>query len=156
MSAYSERLKHPMWQRKRLEILERDKFTCTSCLSEDQTLHVHHLYYVKGAEPWDYPSSSLITLCHECHAADHEVSATIEKELIRNLRTLGCDSDSLDSLAWSIYVAQSVSSDAPLSAENWRCLSNIVEEFLKFARAGGDTTEVWKAFRRLVAVKEAA
>jgi hypothetical protein len=65
---YSEKLRDPRWQKKRLKILERDGFTCQDCGDKDSPLHVHHVYYVKGREPWDYPQFSLRTLCEECHS----------------------------------------------------------------------------------------
>lgn len=67
-SSYSEKLKDPRWQRRRLEILSRDQFTCRECFSKEKTLHVHHLAYVSGKEPWDYEDSILLTLCETCHA----------------------------------------------------------------------------------------
>jgi 5-methylcytosine-specific restriction endonuclease McrA len=45
---YKEQLLDPRWQRRRLEILQRDEFTCQKCLSKDKTLHVHHIDYIKG------------------------------------------------------------------------------------------------------------
>lgn len=65
--SYSERLKNPKWQKKRLAILERDEFTCRGCRSKENTLHVHHSYYKKGADPWDYEDEELVTLCDQCH-----------------------------------------------------------------------------------------
>lgn len=64
---YSEKLKDPRWQKKRLEILERDKFTCQSCKSKTKTLHVHHVEYENNKNPWDYNSGILQTLCKDCH-----------------------------------------------------------------------------------------
>lgn len=64
---YSEKLSDPRWQRKRLEILERDNFTCQRCDRADRQLHVHHSYYVKYRDPWLYPNWSLQTLCATCH-----------------------------------------------------------------------------------------
>lgn len=64
---YAEKLKDPRWQKKRLEIMERDKFRCQCCISKEKTLHVHHLTYGKGKQPWDYPDSNFVTLCEECH-----------------------------------------------------------------------------------------
>jgi len=34
MSTYAEKLKHPLWQRKRLEILNRDGFKCAQCVEK--------------------------------------------------------------------------------------------------------------------------
>lgn len=67
MSNYSELLLDPQWQKKRLEILELDNWRCRHCESKKKTLHVHHLYYIKGRKPWEYDNSAFITYCHECH-----------------------------------------------------------------------------------------
>jgi hypothetical protein len=64
---YSDLLKHPFWQKKRLEIMRRDKFKCRKCGDEETTLNVHHKYYTNGLDPWDYPNDSMITLCEHCH-----------------------------------------------------------------------------------------
>lgn len=66
-TSYSDKLKDPRWQKKRLKILERDDFTCTKCGDNSETLHVHHYYYEKGFEPWDYHIDSLTTYCSTCH-----------------------------------------------------------------------------------------
>jgi hypothetical protein len=71
MKTYFEKLKDPRWQRKRLEIMQRDDFKCLSCDDSTQTLNVHHAYYVTGRNPWDYPSWSLSTLCQDCHKDTH-------------------------------------------------------------------------------------
>lgn len=65
MSNYSEKLKDPRWQKKRLEILDRDDFTCQECGDKKTTLNIHHLKYSKN--PWDVDNSFLITLCEGCH-----------------------------------------------------------------------------------------
>lgn len=65
---YGDKLKDPRWQKKRLEVLQRDDFTCKLCGDKTQTLHIHHHLYEKGYEPWDYPLSILETYCHYCHA----------------------------------------------------------------------------------------
>jgi len=64
---YAEKLKHPKWQKKRLEILNRDKFTCKKCGDTETTLHVHHIEYEKDKDPWEYTNKTLITLCEDCH-----------------------------------------------------------------------------------------
>lgn len=74
MSNYSELLKDPRWQKKSLEILSADRWCCRNCESKTRTLHVHHLYYEKGCDPWDYPDGALITLCNECHEEAHKIN----------------------------------------------------------------------------------
>jgi len=65
--SYSEKLKDPRWQKKRLEILDRDKWTCKICGETEITLHVHHIFYLPKIEPWDVPSGFLLTVCEDCH-----------------------------------------------------------------------------------------
>ena len=71
---YSEYLKNPKWQKKRLEILSRDNFSCVVCgkgIETDTALHVHHLSYRKGCMPWEYDNSNFVTLCEQCHSDVH-------------------------------------------------------------------------------------
>jgi hypothetical protein len=65
MSDYSDKLKDPRWQKKRLAVLERAGWKCQVCDNDKDTLHVHHLAY-KG-EPWDAPDELLECLCESCH-----------------------------------------------------------------------------------------
>ncbi len=67
---YSDKLKDPRWQKRRLEIFSRDDFKCRCCGSAEKTLHLHHQYYIKGHEPWDYSDCMLLTLCHDCHLSE--------------------------------------------------------------------------------------
>jgi len=70
MSKWSSAYRDSRWQRKRLEIMERDNFTCQSCGKGEAdaiTLNVHHIYYTVGVAPWEYPAEALITLCEKCH-----------------------------------------------------------------------------------------
>lgn len=76
---YSEKLKHPLWQRKRLEILQRDEFMCQKCYDSETTLHVHHRRYIKGREPWDYEDDNFITLCAPCHEEMGETDERIKQ-----------------------------------------------------------------------------
>lgn len=68
MSTYSEMLKHPKWQKKRLEILKRDDYTCQSCFDDENQLHVHHTIYINGKKPYEYDNKTLITFCDSCHS----------------------------------------------------------------------------------------
>ena len=69
---YAAERKDPRWQKKRLEIMERDGFQCRECGDEDKTLNVHHRYYITGRKPWEYPDWSLTTLCYTCHDQHHK------------------------------------------------------------------------------------
>jgi hypothetical protein len=69
---YSEKLRDPRWQKKRLEVMQRDNFTCQLCDDKDTTLNVHHCYYDRGKNPWEYDIASLITLCENCHKSEEE------------------------------------------------------------------------------------
>lgn len=79
--SYWELLKHPKWQRKRLEIMERAKFACEACEGAETTLNVHHTYYEKGRKPWEYPNESLKCLCADCHAELHDTTSKLTRQL---------------------------------------------------------------------------
>lgn len=64
---YVEQLKHPKWQKRRLEVLDRSNFQCEGCGSHDKTLHIHHGRYIKGKKAWEYPDEMLHCLCDGCH-----------------------------------------------------------------------------------------
>jgi len=85
-STYSEKLRDPRWQRKRLEIMSRDNFSCQNCGSTTETLNVHHKAYLPKTQPWDYADHFLVTLCERCHES-------IEVSKIDLCVWLGGDSD---------------------------------------------------------------
>lgn len=64
---YSEKLKSPKWQKKRLKILERDNWTCQYCGATEDQLQVHHDKYNPNGNPWDIDDKELTTLCFRCH-----------------------------------------------------------------------------------------
>lgn len=67
MSDFWQQLRDPRWQKKRLEILQRDGWACVDCDESESELHVHHLRYVTGKKPWEYADEDLRTLCKTCH-----------------------------------------------------------------------------------------
>lgn len=81
-------LKDPIWQRRRLEILNRDKFSCQKCGNDKDTLHIHHRHYINGRKPWDYPDTLLVTLCHKCHK-EEESCAQDGGNIYQTLHMLG-------------------------------------------------------------------
>lgn len=70
---YADLLKSPLWQKKRLQIMERDGWKCTNCLCETEQLHVHHEQYLSSCLPWEYPDELLKTLCDTCHKSTHGI-----------------------------------------------------------------------------------
>jgi len=83
---YFDKLRDPRWQKKRLEILERDKWKCQLCFDDEHTLHVHHKFYEYLRDPWDYPDESLVTLCESCHENEMEIIADAGKFIFHKLR----------------------------------------------------------------------
>jgi hypothetical protein len=81
---YGEQLKHPFWQRKRLEMLQAADFTCQACGATERTLNVHHKRYIKGRAPWDYESANFFVLCEPCHESTHEWKSSFE-DLIESI-----------------------------------------------------------------------
>ena len=51
------------------------------CDAEDHTLHVHHLIYEKGKEPWEYSDELLVPLCDQCHKEVAETQLNISRLL---------------------------------------------------------------------------
>ena len=87
--SYSQKLKDPRWQKKRLLILNRDKFTCQECADDESTLHVHHIYYEPGNDPWDYPDYALVTLCESCHSEERVRTITAMEVLVKSMAMAG-------------------------------------------------------------------
>jgi 5-methylcytosine-specific restriction endonuclease McrA len=70
---YKEQYQHPKWLKKRFEVLERDGYKCTNCGENQKNLNVHHYFYNKGWNVWDYNSMHLTTFCDDCHNKWHEI-----------------------------------------------------------------------------------
>jgi hypothetical protein len=99
---YIELLKHPKWQKKRLQIMDRDEWTCRRCKDTESNLQIHHLYYNFDLQPWEYPDTALITLCELCHK-----KAEFMKWVIRygclELRKLGFQDDDIRDVKELVY-----------------------------------------------------
>jgi hypothetical protein len=93
---YSEKLKSPKWQKKRLEILERDDFMCQCCGDTESQLQVHHKKYIFGKDVWDYNNDLLITFCSDCHKQVTELKKDVKNRIDLDfiypeyLQELGC------------------------------------------------------------------
>lgn len=125
---YSELLTDPRWQKKRLQILERDAFTCRDCGDAKNTLHVHHCYYAKGA-PWETEDLCLLTLCESCHEKRGELEWDAKKMLAQITSRLGNteDDESLKELVDSLAAMVGA-----LHGENWHLISPMVIDQIDF------------------------
>ena len=101
-SKYSEKLRDPRWQKKRLEIMQRDEFTCQSCYDSESTLNVHHMWYERGKDPWDYSDKCFVTLCEECHAVESQDRQEQEQLLLLACREQRFFADNLNNIACAI------------------------------------------------------
>lgn len=93
--SYADKLRDPRWQRKRLEILQRDGWTCQRCGTKIKTLVVHHRVYTEGKEPWEENNEHLTTLCELCHLLEKDWADTIST-LIFAVKTRLWDSETFD------------------------------------------------------------
>lgn len=89
MTDYLQKLKDPRWQKRRLEILERDLWCCQICYDGEATLHVHHMGYFPQTEPWDIHEKYLITLCDSCHENESVEIKEAEQRLLLSLKSCG-------------------------------------------------------------------
>lgn len=78
---YSEKLRDPRWQKKRLEVMDRNGFRCQNCTSSNHTLNVHHCWYERGLDPWEYPDNAYQCLCEDCHEKAEAYRLAISKML---------------------------------------------------------------------------
>lgn len=101
MATYREKLLDPRWQKRRLEILERDGWACRECADASSTLHVHHVAYRSGADPWDYPDHMLVALCEECHERVKDDAY----DLVSSLCASGIGQTRLGSVAWHLSIS---------------------------------------------------
>jgi len=103
MSAgYKEKLADPRWQKKRLEIFNRDNWTCQHCSSKTTQLEIHHISYWGHLQPWEYPNDLLITVCRNCHGAE-QVRFRYENSLITALRENGFMALEIEAFAQMIF-----------------------------------------------------
>jgi len=116
--SYSEKLKDPRWQKKRLEIFSRDNFTCRDCQATDKTLHVHHCLYEKG-DPWKTESRFLLSLCEDCHVTRQELENDARRALGIIFSRITTESECLHEFSESMRNA----------AENPKLFSPVIEEY---------------------------
>lgn len=79
---YLDKLRDVRWQKRRLEVLERANWMCEECRISLMSgvhgiLEVHHVHYMQGKDPWDYPLQLLMSLCPKHHAERQAVEQDI-------------------------------------------------------------------------------
>jgi hypothetical protein len=97
---YAEKLKDPRWQRKRLEIMARDDFSCRFCGEKGNPLHVHHAKY--SEYPWETANDDLFTLCEDCHSL---IEGGIKKEIsdLNSMRVIRTKSQTHND--WFVFIS---------------------------------------------------
>ena len=100
--SYLEKLKDPRWQKLRLQVFERDDFSCKECGSTKNTLNVHHIDY-KGNNPWETPINLLKTLCESCHEEETDALKKAEKRLIKQLKSIGFMAENINCLSDALF-----------------------------------------------------
>jgi hypothetical protein len=117
MAQYWELLQDPRWQRKRLEILSRDIFTCKECGATDKPLHVHHKIYIKGLKPWEYKEQLLTTLCNDCHESEEALIISF-KSLLADILASGVDYWEIGSGLAELFPSPKKEDLAPIDLED--------------------------------------
>jgi hypothetical protein len=141
---YAEKLKHPKWQRRRLEVLERDGFKCRDCGESEKQLHVHHCHYEKG-EPWDTSLRFLQTLCEDCHTRRGDLEADGKRALgmiFSRLNTL-----QLEALVTSlVQIAETAEAGHPVVVDDYQYM---YEADIRWYSAACDNEELRPIYDRL-------
>jgi 5-methylcytosine-specific restriction endonuclease McrA len=75
LTGYQKLLQDQRWKEMSQRIIERDG-CCQKCLSK-QSLEAHHLAYVYGRKPWEYPDEWLVALCYNCHKQETKDTAEL-------------------------------------------------------------------------------
>lgn len=101
-SGYQRSLRDSRWQKRRLEILSSANWKCqdAGCPYPTRTLEVHHLYYVRGRDPWDYPDDAFLALCSDCHEKRQTVERSLKVEIMKRLKFVPISR--LEKLAWEM------------------------------------------------------
>lgn len=78
---YADKLTDPRWIVLRDKVRERAKEACEVCSTPYAKLHIHHVAYRDGMEPWEYDPSELVCLCDQCHADFHKAVKWLSREI---------------------------------------------------------------------------
>lgn len=105
MATYAEQLRDPRWQKRRLEVLERDEWQCLECGAKDRELHVHHVRYKYGLKPWEYEDQDLRAMCSTCHKQHTQVTRDARDALYDMLQQdLDAGSEAIHAMAGLLFI----------------------------------------------------
>jgi hypothetical protein len=127
---YYEKFKDPRWQKKRLEVLQRDEFMCQICLDTSSTLHIHHRRYISNTEPWEYSNELLVTLCERCHEGETEQMNNFLQKLNDVLKTQFFSDDIIRIMEGFCGLKISYPSEVMASIINFGLKSNKVMQYM--------------------------
>lgn len=71
-NSYRRKLDTPQWRQFAAATKQRRGGGCQCCKRTDLGLHVHHIFYENGREPWEYGDDEVVVLCPPCHKEMHE------------------------------------------------------------------------------------
>ena len=97
---YSEKLKDPRWQKRRLDVLCAANWACEDCGRRDLELHVHHCAYIRAMQPWEYGLELLMCVCGPCHTFRQQHEDGLRVALGKVTRFLS--KNNLEAEAWKI------------------------------------------------------
>lgn len=80
--SYAQKLLDPRWQKRRIEILNRDEYSCVYCGDNKNQLQVHHETYY--GDPWEINPDNLKTLCCHCHSMVSTFQFHLVKKVFKN------------------------------------------------------------------------
>lgn len=89
--SYREQMNHPLWIKKKSEILQRDNFSCRICGTQLHRLEVHHLCYFPDLLAWEYDSELIVSVCGK-----HHDQLTYELPKLAGLIAFQCLKDNID------------------------------------------------------------
>lgn len=102
-SGFQRKLRDPRWIRKKFSLFKNAQWKCQSpgciayCIPEELRsldslerfpLCVHHLYYERNLDPWNYPDSAFMVTCQKCHEERLIAERAVKKEVIQRLRNI--------------------------------------------------------------------
>lgn len=89
---YGEKLRDVRWKRRRDELLRASSYTCCECTvpltSGTMDLQVHHVVYIPGLDPWEYPDELMVVVCEHHHRERQAIEQAIYVKMGEHLAGL--------------------------------------------------------------------